>query len=54
MREAMRGDPSHVSPFHRRGSRLFWGLWFAWCFWLVGCWGLVAVFGLVSTTSRST
>ena len=35
MREAMRGYPSHVSPFHRRRSRLFFGV--LGLFWFVVC-----------------
>ena len=42
LREALRGDRSHVSPFHRRRSRAFWGVFFGFC--VVGCLLLVCLF----------
>ena len=55
MREALRGYPSRVSPFHRRRSRFFLG--FLRVFWRVGCCCLFGSFFvcvcLLSTMSRS-
>ena len=37
MRVALRGDRSHVSPFHRRRSRSFWGVCLVVFGWVFGC-----------------